>query len=76
MKRAIQVICTTAIIGWIMVSVMFIFAEPPVGMDFGQFAVAKAGGCVSIALAVIVARELMRGGIMITPNDDSDDDEW
>lgn len=74
MKRAIQVLITTAIIGWIVVSFMFIAGEAPVDMSFGHFALAKGAGFASIILAVLVARQLIERGIMITPNDDENDD--
>lgn len=73
MKRQIlKHVISAALVGWVMISPCYVCAEPPQGMTFGQFAIAKMAGCVSIAMAVLVGASLQKKGLLIDKEEDYD----
>lgn len=74
MKQVAKHLITTAIVAWVLISIMFVAADPVESMTLGQFAVAKCAGCVSIAMGCIVGIGLHRKGWII--NEEQDDDRW
>lgn len=74
MKTIAKHLITLAIVGWVLISIMFVAGDPVESMTFGQFAVAKLMGCASIGAACIVGVGLHRKGWII--NEEGDDDRW